>query len=179
MDKAAIDQVLATLRQHVADPNPRDENLAVVAETVLKKGRAVPDLSEMIDRSEHDLLWWKALQGLFHVSRYPEHHSEQARERVKATVADPRFVEWRHDVVDGTRQPPPPGRTGRRPRALRDFYIVCTIHDLKRLGVGVMEACRLAAEAVHLTPEGVYRDIWLRRNRDCEAIYAGGENSPT
>ena len=132
-------------------------------------------LQEVIGQSRHNSLCWRTLQSLVRVSRDPTNLPAQDRERVQALVADLQLQEWILDVADGTRLAPPPGRSGRPAKTWRNLLVVHTIFELGKLGVDLMEACRLVGKTIHMSD--VYRDIWRRRDQANDEFHEGGNNS--
>ncbi len=172
-----VAEVLLGLKEALDENGPevkRLKRILAVTHDVNEGAEIGNDLQDLIDRSKDDRPCWQALQCLLQVSRDPTNLPAQDREWAQAAVDDPGFQEWVRDVADGTRSEPPPGKPGRPAKALRNLLVVHTIFELQGLGLGVMEACRLVGGAIH--HNDVYRDIWLRRNRDDDVSWSGGNN---
>lgn len=167
-----VAEVLLGLKEALDENGPEVEGLGgIVAVThAVNEGAEIGnDLQDLIDRSKDDRPCWQALQCLLRVSRDPDNLPAPYRAEIQAAVDDPGFQEWVLDVADGTRSEPPPGKPGRPASTWRNLLVVDTIFKLQGLGLGVMEACRLVGGAIH--HNDVYRDIWLRRNRDDDVCF--------
>ena len=72
----------------------------------------------------------------------------------------------------------PPGTSGRPPMVVdRNFLVVHTIFGLQKLGVGVMEACRLVGKTIYISD--VYRDIWRKRDQADDVFHEVGKSQVT
>ena len=172
-----VAEVLLGLKEALDENSPEVKGLKRIVAVALSGSTFGNDLQDLIDRSKDDRLCWQMLQCLLWVSRdpdYPTNLPAQDRAEIQAAVDDPGFQEWVLDVADGTRSEPPPGRSGRPAEIWRNLLVVHTIFELKGLGLGVMKACRLVGETIH--HNDVYRDIWLKRNRDDDVFWSGGNN---
>ena len=170
-----VAEVLLGLKEALDENGPEVEGLGgIVAVThAVNEGAEIGnDLQDLIDRSKDDRLCWQALQCLLRVSRDPDNLPAP---EIQAAVDDPGFQEWVLDVADGTRSEPPPGKPGRPARTWRNLLVVHTIFELGKLGVDLMEACRLVGKTIHMSD--VYRDIWRRRDQANDEFHEGGNNS--